>query len=84
MIGDLILTGVNSVLEWIVGQLPAFTGLPAGLVTAFNFFASPVAGACSLVPGLCTALAFIVPTALGIAFIVAVFYSVSWIFHWRQ
>jgi len=84
MISNVFLSGIIGLIHLVIEQLPSFDGLPSGLVTAFNFFGPPVAGACSFVPGLCSALAYIVPTSLGIGFIVAVFYSIAWIFHWRQ
>jgi len=84
MIGNYFLNGVNSVLEWIVSQLPAYTGLPSALVDGFNLFAGKMAGACSFLAGPCQTAGIIIRLSIYIAIGIVIFETVAWIFHWKQ
>lgn len=83
-IGSFFLNGITSSLEWVIGHLPAYTGLPAGLLSAFNFFNDKVAGACSLIPYVCTSTNIIINLVIAIVLGLLVFDFFAWVFHWKQ
>jgi len=84
MLIDVLISWIAYIVSWILSNLPAYTGLPTGMVTAIDFFFRQVTNVCSLVPGPCESAPLVIASAIGISFAVVGFHAVSWFFHWRQ
>jgi len=84
MIFGALLNSVTAFLNFIVGVLPAYPGMPTGVVTAVSFFGGQIPVVCGYVSGVCTAfnqiLAIVFPVVLGLV----LFKITSWVFHWKQ
>jgi len=84
MIFGTILNAITDFLNFMVEQLPAFTGLPSGLITAFDYFAAFVPAACGFVSGACTAFTQILSIVWYVVIGLVLFKITAWIFHWKQ
>jgi len=82
MIVDFFLNAIRVTLEFAIGYLPAYTGLPSGMETAINFVGQSLMTVSEWIPldTLVQYFLYVVYIEIGIS----LFRLLAWIFHWNQ
>lgn len=78
---DTILHWIYELVTWILGLLPAYTGMPSGVTNAVAWFSGKVKGISCFMPvdTMWTILQF----AIEVSLVLLVFRFFTWLFKWK-